>query len=123
MIPVVPQKNTPFYVAMSVICLAQKTPQLLMSPAATYHGWRRKHSIVERQERQFCGRERQRIDDLIGIPVFEGADICYQRIISRCVYAGKESAQHNRFLSHVLLYLPYSPADLEAIEYGQCGHN
>ena len=93
-----------------------------MSPAATYHGWRRKHSIVERQERQFCGRERQRIDDLIGIPVFEGADICYQRIISRCVYAGKESAQHNRFLSHVLLYLPYSPADLEAIEYGQCGH-
>jgi len=76
---------------MSVICLAQKTLKLPMPLAAAYHGWRWKHPVIERQERQFCGRERQWIYDLIGIPVFEGVDICSQRIVSRCVDAGRDS--------------------------------
>lgn len=51
MTPVVPQKNTPFCAAMSVICLAQKTPKLPMPLAAAYHGWRWKYPVIERQER------------------------------------------------------------------------
>lgn len=123
MIPVVPQKNTLFCSVMSAAYLAQETLQLPMLHAFAYHGRRGKHPVIERQERQFRCCERQWVDDLIRIPVFEGVDVCIQCIIPRCVDPGRQSAQNYQRSIGVLLYLPNSPTDLKAIEDGKYRHN
>ena len=85
MVDVVPQKNIPFCAFMLAMALAGTTLQLTKPLAPTYHGWRWKHPVIERQERQFRRCERQRIDNLVSIPVFEGGDVCSERIVPRCV--------------------------------------
>lgn len=123
MIPVVPQKNTLFYALVLANFLVQTPLQPTMLFVAAYHGRRWKHPIIERQERQFRCCERQWVDDLIRIPVFKGVDVCIQRVVARCVDSERESAQLHQLSTLILLCLPYSPADLEAIEDGKYSQN
>lgn len=79
---------------------------------------------MERQERAFRDRQRERVDNLISIPINQGVNIRSHRVIPWVSSSPAIKSESQRSFVHLKACKPCSPTDLESIRYSKSNdHN